>query len=55
VLPEYWLQSLDVYALYASRQYLDAKIRTFVDFLREVIPEALARDAGALCMKGGVT
>jgi DNA-binding transcriptional LysR family regulator len=55
VLPEYWLQSLDVYVLYASRQYLDAKIGKFVDFLREFIPGALARDRDALCMTGGAT
>ncbi|WP_261539671.1 LysR family transcriptional regulator [Burkholderia multivorans] len=49
VLPEYRLQKLTVYTLYASRQYLDAKIRTFVDFLRECVPEMLAADEAALC------
>jgi DNA-binding transcriptional LysR family regulator len=48
VLPEYRLQKLTVYTLYASRQYLDAKIRTFVDFLRECVPEMLATDEAAL-------
>jgi DNA-binding transcriptional LysR family regulator len=48
VLPEYRLQKLTVYTLYASRQYLDAKIRTFVDFLRECVPEMLAADEAAL-------
>ena len=48
VLPEYRLQKLTAYALYASRQYLDAKIRTFMDFLREAVPKALAVDEAAL-------
>ena len=48
VLPDYRLQKLTVYTLYASRQYLDAKIRTFVDFLRECVPELLAADEAAL-------
>jgi DNA-binding transcriptional LysR family regulator len=49
VLPEYRLQKLTAYALYASRQYLDAKIKTFMDFLREAVPKALAEDEAALC------
>jgi DNA-binding transcriptional LysR family regulator len=48
VLPEYRLQRLTVYAMYASRQFLDAKIRTFVEFLKESIPAALAADEAAL-------
>jgi DNA-binding transcriptional LysR family regulator len=50
VLPEYQLQKLTVYVLYASRQFLDAKIRTFVDFLREYVPQALIADKAALSM-----
>ncbi|WP_213302292.1 LysR family transcriptional regulator [Paraburkholderia sacchari] len=50
VLPDYLLQKLTVYAMYASRQYLDAKIRTFVDFLKEFIPQALMADEAALQM-----
>jgi DNA-binding transcriptional LysR family regulator len=50
VLPEYQLQKLTVYALYASRRYLDAKIRTFIDFLREAIPRALSEDEAAVSM-----
>ncbi|RQR40238.1 LysR family transcriptional regulator [Burkholderia sp. Bp9143] len=53
VLPEYQLQTLTAYVLYPSRQYLDAKIRTFVDFLREYVPEALDADKVALCESGG--
>jgi len=44
VLPEYRLQSLNLYALYPSRLYLDPKIRTWVDYLRESLPAALAQE-----------
>ncbi|WP_239482767.1 LysR family transcriptional regulator [Paraburkholderia sp. C35] len=37
VLPEWDLQPLSVFALYASRQYLDAKIRTWIDFLKTFV------------------
>jgi len=42
------MQELNVYALYPSRQYLDAKIRTWVEFLREALPDTLAADAESL-------
>ncbi|NPT39697.1 LysR family transcriptional regulator [Paraburkholderia xenovorans] len=42
VLDAHRLQPNNIYALYASRQYLDAKIRTFVEFLREAVPVRLA-------------
>jgi DNA-binding transcriptional LysR family regulator len=48
VLPQYTMQELNVYALYPSRQYLDAKIRTWVEFLREALPDTLAADAESL-------
>lgn len=35
VLPGYRIQPLNVFAVYASRQYLDAKIKTWVDLLLE--------------------
>jgi len=44
VLPQYTLQSMHVYALYSSRQFLDAKIKTWVDFLRDALPAAMAAD-----------
>ncbi|WP_207002331.1 LysR family transcriptional regulator [Trinickia mobilis] len=44
VLPEYRLQELNLYAVYASRQYLDAKIKTWVEFLRGWIADALNTD-----------
>ena len=47
-LPGCQLQKLTVYVLYPSRQYLDAKIWTFVEFLQEVVPQALVADQVAL-------
>ena len=44
VLPEYKSQEMNVYAIYPSRQLLDAKIRTWVDLLRETLPTLLAGD-----------
>jgi len=41
VLPDYRLQPLTAYALYTSRRYLDAKIKTFVEILQDVIPQML--------------
>jgi DNA-binding transcriptional LysR family regulator len=48
VLPQYTMQLLNVFALYASRQYLDAKIRTWVEFLRDELPATLAADEKSL-------
>ncbi|HEY3599223.1 MAG TPA: LysR family transcriptional regulator [Paraburkholderia sp.] len=48
VLPEYTSQEMNLYALYASRQYLDAKIRTWVEFLRDELPVTLAVDQAEL-------
>lgn len=47
VLPDYHLQLLNIYAVYASRQYLDAKIRTWIDFLRDSIAQELSADEAA--------
>ena len=44
LLPEYTSQEMNLYALYPSRQYLDAKIRTWVEFLRDSLPATLAAD-----------
>ena len=41
VLPEYVALEKSVIALYSSRQYLDAKIRTWLDFLRDEISTRL--------------
>lgn len=52
VLPHYRLQRLNVYAIYASRQYLDAKIKTWVEFLHERLPAAL--EAEEAVVRGGI-
>jgi len=41
-MPDYRLQELNLYAIYPSRQYLDAKIKTWVEYLRNSLPEILA-------------
>jgi DNA-binding transcriptional LysR family regulator len=46
ILPGYTSQHTSVYALYPSRQYLDAKIRTWVEFLREELPASLNEERG---------
>jgi DNA-binding transcriptional LysR family regulator len=51
VLPQFRLQPFTVFALYASRRYLDAKIRTLLEHLRETLSPALeeaAREVEAL-------
>lgn len=48
IMPEYTSQPMNIYALYSSREYLDAKIRTWVDFLREEVPQTLAAEQAAL-------
>ncbi|CAB3642120.1 LysR family transcriptional regulator [Paraburkholderia rhynchosiae] len=44
LLPAYTSQEMNLYALYPSRQYLDAKIRTWIEHLREELPSTLAVD-----------
>jgi DNA-binding transcriptional LysR family regulator len=44
VLPDWELQTMTIYAMYASRQYLDAKIKTWVAFLREFVETTLANE-----------
>jgi DNA-binding transcriptional LysR family regulator len=41
ILPEYRLQKLNVYAVYPSRQYIDAKITTFLEHLGLTLSSAL--------------
>ncbi|CAB3762164.1 LysR family transcriptional regulator [Paraburkholderia humisilvae] len=53
VLPEYHLQDLNIYLVYASRQYLDAKIRAWVEFLKEWVADALREDAIVLAGTAG--
>jgi DNA-binding transcriptional LysR family regulator len=44
VLPQYKLQSGTIYAIYPSREYLDAKIKTWVAFLRDFVTAALSTE-----------
>jgi DNA-binding transcriptional LysR family regulator len=53
ILREYEVQPVNVYALYPSRRFLDAKIRAFIDLLREEVPSMLAADARALATLDG--
>jgi DNA-binding transcriptional LysR family regulator len=48
VLPEYALQRINIYAIYASRQYVDAKIRTWIEFIRDYLPRAIVKDETTL-------
>ncbi|EKS9795900.1 MULTISPECIES: LysR family transcriptional regulator [Burkholderia] len=53
LLRGYEAQRVNVYALYPSRRFLDAKIRTFIDLLREEVPSMLEADARALAALDG--
>lgn len=48
VMPNVRIVPYNIYALYASRQYLDAKIKTLVEFLREAVPQKIAEYEQAL-------
>jgi DNA-binding transcriptional LysR family regulator len=48
VLPQHKLQKTNVYALYPSRKFVDAKTKTWVEFLRSHLPEVIARDMALL-------
>jgi DNA-binding transcriptional LysR family regulator len=48
VLPEHTLQNMNIYALYPSRKFIDAKTRTWVEFLRAHLPDVIARDRALL-------
>jgi len=48
VLPQHRLQNMGVYALYPSRQYLDAKISTWVDWMHVTVDKTLEEDHQAL-------
>ena len=53
VLRGYEAQPVNVYALYPSRRFLDAKIRTFINLLREEVPSMLEADERALATLDG--
>jgi DNA-binding transcriptional LysR family regulator len=48
VLDQHILQKTNLYALYASRRFVDAKTRTWIDFLRGYLPAMIARDEAIL-------
>ncbi|WP_027212231.1 LysR family transcriptional regulator [Burkholderia sp. WSM2232] len=52
VLPAFTLQKMTVYALYPSRKFVDAKTRTWVEFLRTHLPTVIARDEALLAEIG---
>jgi DNA-binding transcriptional LysR family regulator len=55
VLPDFTLLNMNIYALYPSRKFIDAKTRTWVDFLRTYLPVVLARDEALLSsIRGGI-
>ncbi|MCU7213844.1 LysR family transcriptional regulator [Pseudomonas sp. VE 196-7] len=44
VLPQYRLEEYNLFAIYPSRKFVDAKIKTWVEFLKTAIPQLLASD-----------
>ncbi|MBF6949408.1 LysR family transcriptional regulator, partial [Acinetobacter baumannii] len=48
VLPRHSLHVRQIYALYPSRRFLDAKIRTWVEFLKAELPRVFEDDEAAL-------
>jgi hypothetical protein len=46
------VRASNIYALYTSRRYLDAKIKTIVEFLHEQVPLALAEQKRELIKLG---
>jgi DNA-binding transcriptional LysR family regulator len=48
VLPEYHTQSRNVYAVYSSRQFVDAKVKRFIDVLKRQVSSELATFAHEL-------
>jgi DNA-binding transcriptional LysR family regulator len=52
VLPNHKLHTMNLYAIYASRRFTDAKITTWVKFLRTHIPQLIARDEAIVAQFG---
>lgn len=44
VLPDYHFEEFNLFAIYPSRKFVDAKIKTWVEFLKDYIPLLLASD-----------
>ncbi|MFL9909985.1 LysR family transcriptional regulator [Paraburkholderia sp. RL17-337-BIB-A] len=52
VLPNHKLHIMNLYAIYASRRFTDAKITTWVKFLRTHVPQLIARDEAIVAQIG---
>lgn len=48
VLPDHRLNEFNVFAMYPAREYLDAKVGTWIDFLNRHLPAAMAADRAVL-------
>ena len=48
ILPQRRLRALNIYAIYPSRRFLDAKTRTWVEFLKAELPPLLQGDEAIL-------
>ena len=48
ILPQHRLRALNIYAMYPSRRFLDAKTRTWVEFLKAELPPLLRGDEAVL-------
>ncbi|WP_343654182.1 LysR family transcriptional regulator [Paraburkholderia caribensis] len=48
VLPDYQLQPMNIFALYPSRQFVDAKIATWMQCLQSYLPKAMKDDEAKL-------
>jgi len=53
VLPIHRLQGMNIHAIYASRKFSGAKIKTWVEFLRTHVPRLIAHDEAVLAQIGG--
>jgi len=52
VLPEYHFEEFSVFAIYPSRKFVDAKIKTWVEFLKDYIPRLLAANKEVVAAAG---
>lgn len=48
VLPHYRMKSLSFFALYPSRKFIDAKTKTWIDFLRDALPPLIAAEEACM-------
>ncbi|WP_392889872.1 LysR family transcriptional regulator [Pseudomonas migulae] len=52
ILPEYHFEEFSVFAIYPSRKFVDAKIKTWVEFLKDYIPRLLAANKEVVAAAG---